>query len=430
MNPFSLTHLADHLLRKDLVSANGARCAADAHELARIAEFDARRLYLPEGYPSMYQFCVSELKYSDDEADTRICVARAAHEFPAIYPMIQDRRLNQTAVLRLALRLNTENTEDLLAAAANRSKAQLALLLAERFPQADLPALVMAIGTAGACAEPVGNAEAPNLGPGCIQPVPERVGRSVPRAKVTPLAPQRFALQFTVGDEAHALLIRAQDLPGHSAPSGDLSELFLRAMRMFVERLEKQRLAATSRPRARRGSPKGRTIPNEVKRAVWERDGGQCTFVSERGHRCEERSGLELDHVIPVARGGEATEGNLRLRCRAHNQHEADRVFGKGFMDEKRREARRQAAEAKAQKAAADAARSRERAAAEAELAATSDVIPGLKILGCRGDDLRYAAHLVAAIPDASTKERMHCAIKGLGRASMSRLTHASRAPV
>jgi hypothetical protein len=162
---------------------------------------------------------------------------------------------------------------------------------------------------------------------------------------------------------------------------------------------------------------------------VWERDGSQCTFVSYTGYRCEERSGLELDHVIPVARGGEATEANLQLRCRPHNQHAADLAFGKGFMDEKRSEAQRQAAEAKAQKAVADAARARERAAAEAELAAASDVIPGLKLLGCRGDDLRYAAHLVAAIPNASTRERMHCAIKGIGRASMSRLTHGARSP-
>jgi 5-methylcytosine-specific restriction endonuclease McrA len=49
---------------------------------------------------------------------------------------------------------------------------------------------------------------------------------------------------------------------------------------------------------------------------------------------------LEVDHVIPAARGGPATTANLRLRCRAHNQHEADRVFGKGFMDEKRQAGR------------------------------------------------------------------------------------------
>jgi hypothetical protein len=37
-----------------------------------------------------------------------------------------------------------------------------------------------------------------------------------------------------------------------------------------------------------------------------------------------------------VARGGLATVDNLRLRCRAHNQYEAERTFGSGFLRDKR----------------------------------------------------------------------------------------------
>jgi hypothetical protein len=39
---------------------------------------------------------------------------------------------------------------------------------------------------------------------------------------------------------------------------------------------------------------------------------------------------------VPVARGGDATVENLRLLCRAHNQHAAERAFGADFMAEKR----------------------------------------------------------------------------------------------
>jgi hypothetical protein len=35
----------------------------------------------------------------------------------------------------------------------------------------------------------------------------------------------------------------------------------------------------------------------------------------------------------------QTTIANLRLRCRAHNQLEAERIFGAGFMEEKRRAA-------------------------------------------------------------------------------------------
>jgi hypothetical protein len=58
--------------------------------------------------------------------------------------------------------------------------------------------------------------------------------------------------------------------------------------------------------------------------------------VSESGKRCEARSGLEFDHVLENARGGEATVSGIRLRCRAHNQYTAERTYGEAFMQHKR----------------------------------------------------------------------------------------------
>jgi len=91
---------------------------------------------------------------------------------------------------------------------------------------------------------------------------------------------------------------------------------------------------------AHRISTNARHIPADVKREVWERDGGQCTYVSDSGRRCEERGLLEFDHMDPVALGGEASIERIRLRCRAHNQLEAELVFGAEFMRYKREEAR------------------------------------------------------------------------------------------
>jgi hypothetical protein len=69
-----------------------------------------------------------------------------------------------------------------------------------------------------------------------------------------------------------------------------------------------------------------------VKRAVWERDGGRCTYVSPEGRRCDSRWRLELDHVEPAARGGPSTVEGLRLRCRAHNILHAEESFGRAYM--------------------------------------------------------------------------------------------------
>ena len=58
----------------------------------------------------------------------------------------------------------------------------------------------------------------------------------------------------------------------------------------------------------------GRSIPAGVRREVWRRDQGCCTYVDRHtGRRCGSRFFLELDHIVPVARGGGAEPGNLRL---------------------------------------------------------------------------------------------------------------------
>ena len=66
--------------------------------------------------------------------------------------------------------------------------------------------------------------------------------------------------------------------------------------------------------------------------AVWARDRGRCTFVSPGGKRCGSRWDLEIDHIVPVARGGESRPENLRLLCSRHNRLEAERVFGEEHM--------------------------------------------------------------------------------------------------
>jgi hypothetical protein len=56
------------------------------------------------------------------------------------------------------------------------------------------------------------------------------------------------------------------------------------------------------------GAPRREPIPRDVRRAVWDRDGGACT-------QCGERFELQFDHVIPVALGGATTVENLQVLC-------------------------------------------------------------------------------------------------------------------
>jgi 5-methylcytosine-specific restriction endonuclease McrA len=134
-------------------------------------------------------------------------------------------------------------------------------------------------------------------------------------------------VQFTLSGAGYEKLRRAQDLLAHAIPNGDAAVIIERALGLLVEHLEKTKLAETKRPRSghESESPKreSRHVPAAVRREVWRRDRGRCAFVGTHG-RCPERRFIELHHVIPFADGGVATVANIQLRCRSHNQHEAD----------------------------------------------------------------------------------------------------------
>ncbi len=59
---------------------------------------------------------------SEDAAYRRIRAARAARDFPAIFDMIADGRLHLSGISMLAPYLAPANADELLAAAAGRSK--------------------------------------------------------------------------------------------------------------------------------------------------------------------------------------------------------------------------------------------------------------------------------------------------------------------
>jgi hypothetical protein len=427
MDQYSFSHLGDQELLRALAQALTDERISTAHVLALIAEVDARKLYLPAGDDSMYAYCVRELHLSEDCALKRIRAARAARAFPAIFEAVAEGRLHLSGIALLARHLRPENAAQLLAAAAHKTCAQIQLVIAQHFPQPDRPARLEAVLEPGVsscqtllAARPVDASS--NRPGGHPATAPE-----TPRPSLAPLSPQRFLLQATIGLSAHDKLRYLQALLGHAVPTGDLEAVLERSFDAHIALIEKQKFGATSRPRPGRASQDPRHIPTAVKRAVWERDGGQCSFVGEGGHTCGSRVRLEYDHVDPVARGGEATVDGIRLRCRAHNQYEAECVFGAGFMASKREAARLAAAEARARTAAARAAAAeeraraaaekREKAAEEARVAAAErdpdrSVIPWLMQLGFRLNEAREAAATCESMGEAPMEERIKAALR------------------
>jgi hypothetical protein len=126
--------------------------------------------------------------------------------------------------------------------------------------------------------------------------------------------------------------------------------------------------------------------------------------VSESGHRCEARRGLEFDHVTEYARGGEATVDGIRLRCRGHNQYTAERTFGAGFMRHKR--------EAAAAALATKKVRTKDRPGEERpEDRTDDDVVRALQTLGYGAAESRRALALCADMAGASSEQKLRRAL-------------------
>ena len=202
-----MTSLAD--LSNDELLAEASRLAmrerqATAALIRCLMEVDARRLYLPEGYASLFAFCTQALHLSEHAALGRIEVARAARRLPALLAHLEDGSVTVTNVRLLAPHMNEANCQALLAAARHRSKREVEAIVARLRPQPDVPSAVRKLPTPCVAQEKAflpmpsasvphataGEVDRPEISPAVATPVPVR-------PVIAPLAPERYKIQFT-----------------------------------------------------------------------------------------------------------------------------------------------------------------------------------------------------------------------------------------
>ena len=344
---------ADLLARLPQLAANERTATAElvAHLVVLAMRPD---LYAREGYGSLFGYCTGALRLSEDAACSRIAAVHACRRFPQILDLLAAGTLTLTAVRRVGAHLTAENCEAVLVRASNKPRSEIDALVAELAPQPDVapsvrklpvrapvlvetPPLLAPLSAAGSTSStaPLGAADIPPA-------IAADAAPSTRRPQVQQFAPERYRVQFTMGPDGREKLRRLQALLRREIPAGDVGVIFERALDLLLEKVEKAKLGKGIRPRKQEAIRSetdkpdwavvraDRYIPNEVKRVVWERDGGQCAFVSAGGQRCSETSYLEFHHLIPFALGGPATVANIALRCRRHNQYEARLVFGRG----------------------------------------------------------------------------------------------------
>lgn len=339
--PLSVESLSDVALVAQVKALAAREREATADLIAALAELDSRRLYLGAGCSSLFIYCTRVLHLSEHAAYGRIEAARTARRFPSILNDLADGSLTLTSVCLLGPVLTGENHDRLFAAVRHKSKREVEVLVASERPQPPVPssvrklpelnrAMLVTRGLDLKAADVQSDRQHDSVRvPAGVPPQSETPSYQPIRPSVVrPLAPERYRVQFTISRETHEKLRRAQDLLRHTIPTGDLAPVFDRALTILLEDLERRQLGASARPRAIRAVAAGsRHIPAAVRRAVWARDGGKCTFVGPEGP-CGERGLLQFHHVVPYADRGRATVENIQLRCAAHNRHEAARWSG------------------------------------------------------------------------------------------------------
>jgi hypothetical protein len=248
--------------------------------------------------------------------------------------MVRRGELHLSGVHQLAGYLTEQNHEEVLERAKYRSMREIDLLIAEISPQPDRPSVLRELSLEAESGEETGADT--TTGPSRKDLVPANALRNM----TIPLSPRRYRLHVTIGQPAKEALEELQDLLSHRIPNGDPALVVEQALAALLAETKKQRAALAKRPRPpKKPSKRTRVIPAHVRREVFERDEGRCAFVNVDGRRCDSAWQVELHHRVPFGRNGPHTAENVELRCRAHNQHEAELEYGKKFMGKRRRSA-------------------------------------------------------------------------------------------
>jgi hypothetical protein len=329
-NSFSLRHLSDAALLSGIAQLTRAQSELMARLVAHLAEMDARKLYLGQAVSSLFAYCRERLGFSEDEAYRRVEAARLARRFPSIFALLENGSISLSVLAKLKPFLSEANATELLDSVSGKSVREAERILAAKFPKPDVPDSIRKLpektvaSSAPTTPAPAASAQSRAPAPAPV-PTPDR-------GRLSPLSAERVLVKFTASRALEEKLELARDLMRHSNPSGDLATVIEAALDLLIAARLKQKFGCTDRPaKARKAKPD--RITNATRRAVLERDRLQCTFVDAAGNRCKSRGFLELDHRTPKAKRGGGGPGNARTLCRAHNQAEAERVFGKAHIE-------------------------------------------------------------------------------------------------
>jgi hypothetical protein len=324
----NLKSLSNEALHKTTQSLVAEERKLTTSILWNLHEIQSRRLHSEMGYGSLFEYAVKALGYSEAAAGRRIAAMKLLAEVPEAEPALQkgDLSLSTLCTLQHFFQRKDEpasrdEKKSLIFAFQGKSRRECEKELAELDPKAYAPA-----------------------------------------ERERAVSATQTEIRFVADDSLMEKLIQIRELDAHVlGENASYLELFHRMADLAIKKLGQTRAAkaqakadsslsssSQSTPPAEErtetntklalnarlafGTRSERYIPAALRRQVWHRDQGRCSYRSSDGRRCGSRFALEFDHCLPLALGGKTDLGNLRLLCRAHNTHQAIVRLGVSVM--------------------------------------------------------------------------------------------------
>jgi len=285
-----------------------------------LSEVEQRRVHLEMGFSSTFVFCTDHLGLTKGAAFRRTKGAELLSRFPLAGVYLADGRLSLSTFVLLRDVLDGDGRV-VLDRAAGKSEDDVKLLVAALRPQEDPGELFRRLPNVNRVQVPAEPAVDKST---IVIPAEPPVEESRRRDRVEPVSEDRRVLRVTVGQEFADDLVKVKAALSHSIPDGSLEKVLHACLKEMLLTIEKRR---KGNGKGRDGATTGRYVPVDVRRAVWERDGERCAYVSSAGRRCGSTYQLELHHVDPFGVGGSTTVENLTVRCRQHNAFHAERDY-------------------------------------------------------------------------------------------------------
>ena len=339
----NLKHLTNSELHLQTVARAEHERMSTIEVLWHLRENERRMLYAEMGNQDLKEYCVKELKYSEGSAWRRISAMRLLKDMPEVEEKIQTGDLNLTQMVlaqshfREVKSTQSEKREVLLSL-ENQTVKSTGRILAELKPedlqikpvetekpkrgqklevtfildeemQKDLQEIAMLLG------KPHSKLELFKLmTKKTLADLKKQKSRSPAASKVMPTASKAnptFSKTISTAsdevrtqDECKAQPLRRRDVPS-SRQQVEISELVT----------------------------KSRYVAVATRRQVDVRDQHQCQYRDPKsGRQCGARFHLQIEHIIPFAKGGGHELKNLQLLCANHNRLRAIQQFGQQKM--------------------------------------------------------------------------------------------------